>query len=376
MKIVVAPDSFKEALSAAGVAGAIAEGIRQVVPNAEIVQLPIADGGEGTTDALIAATGGQRYEREVTGPVGLPVTASFGILGDGNTAVVECAAASGLERLPPSLRNPWSATTFGTGELLQAALREGVQRVIVGLGGSATNDAGIGMLTALGAAFYSADDRLCWRGAEDVAAIARMDLSKLDPRLQQVQIDVACDVSNPFVGDSGASAVFGPQKGADADMVKRMDKALAGFSDKVKSELGVDLQRLPGSGAAGGLGGAFHAFLGGELRSGISIVLEAVKLSEHLKGCDLVITGEGRIDHQTVFGKAPAGVAAMAREAGVPIVALGGAVTADAQCSGVFDAVFSIMQGPASLDEALPQTALNLRQTAENIVRMGMALKG
>lgn len=375
MKIVVAPDSFKEALSAAGVAAAIAEGIRQVVPNAEIVQLPIADGGEGTTDALIAATGGQCYEREVTGPVGLPVTASFGILGDGNTAVVECAAASGLERLPPSLRNPWSATTFGTGELLQAALREGVQRVIVGLGGSATNDAGIGMLTALGAAFYSADDRLCWRGAEDVAAIARMDLSELDPRLQQVQIDVACDVSNPFVGDSGASAVFGPQKGADADMVKRMDKALAGFSDKVKSELGVDLQRLPGSGAAGGLGGAFYAFLGGELRSGISIVLEAVKLSEHLKGCDLVITGEGRIDHQTGFGKAPVGVAAMAREAGVPVVALGGAVTTDAQCSGVFDAVFSIMQGPASLEEALPQTARNLRQTAENIVRMGMALK-
>lgn len=374
MKVVIAPDSFKESLDAEGVARALAEGWRSAMPDAELVELPLADGGEGTTQALVAATGGELIGCTATGPLGNTVEAFWGRIGT-ELAVVECAAASGLDLVSRDARDPWHATTRGTGELILSATATGVKHIIVGLGGSATNDGGAGMLQALGIGMFTAEDEPIGPGASGVATLARIDLSTLDERLVGVRFEVACDVDNPLTGKEGASAVFGPQKGADPELVERMDAALVHYSGVVESCLGRAIDGMPGAGAAGGLGAALLAFLDAELKPGIEIVLDAVDMDRHLKGADLVITGEGRIDGQTARGKTPTGVARRACAQGVPCIALGGAVPTETAvlerlASEGINAVFPILPGVATLDEALSGAERNLRLCARNLAAL------
>ena len=369
MKILIAPDSFKESLSSEKVAAAIATGWRDVFPDADLVLLPVADGGEGTTEALVAATGGQLFRETVTGPLGGAVVATWGMLGDGRTAVIETAAASGLDLVAMNERDPWRATSRGTGELILAALGKNPERIIVGLGGSATNDAGAGLLQALGARLLDNNDDELDPGGGSLANLATLDLAGLDSRLAQIRFDVACDVDNPLLGDQGASAVFGPQKGASPEMVARLDTNLGTFARVLHSATGKDVVSVPGAGAAGGLGAAFIGVFDAHLKSGIDIVLDAVAIDRHLAGADLVITGEGRIDGQTGRGKTPVGVSRRARRQNVPVIALGGSITDDAV--GVHDqgieALFSIVPGVVSLDQALSDTAANLIRVTRNI---------
>lgn len=371
MKIVIAPDSFKESLSAQGVAKAIAEGWRLVLPDTEVVELPLADGGEGTTQALVSATGGVLEHKEVTGPLGKPVKGFWGRLG-GKRAVIECAAASGLDLVPRDQRDPWRATTRGTGELILAALDAGMTEIIIGLGGSATNDGGAGMLQALGARLRDEQGQDILPGAEGLESLASIDLSGLDKRLRNTRFQVACDVDNPLTGDQGASAVFGPQKGADAALVKRMDAALAHYGEAVTHCIGEKVDTIPGAGAAGGLGVAFLAFFNASLKPGIEIMLDAVDIDVQLEGADLVITGEGRIDSQTERGKTPVGVARRARQHGIPCIAVGGAVPDDVQVLETLSkqglkAVFPILPGVMSLEQALEEADKNLRLCGRNL---------
>ncbi len=369
MKILIAPDSFKESLSAEKVAAAIAAGFQSVFPAAEIIQLPVADGGEGTTAALVAATNGTLHKKTVSNPLGHPLEASWGELGNGSSAVIETAAASGLDLLPASARNPMLATTRGTGELILAALDQGMRHIIVGLGGSATNDGGAGLLQALGVGLLDKHGEEIPPGGAGLAALHSIDLSQMDARLAHVQFAVACDVDNPLVGEYGASAVFGPQKGADAAMVQQLDANLQHFADLILATTGKDVASIPGAGAAGGLGAAFLAFLPARLQSGIDIVLDAVAFDRHLRGADLVITGEGRIDSQTIRGKTPIGVSKRAKAQGIPVIALAGSVAADAGIvheHGI-TALFSVVPGVVTLDAALEQAAGNLYRTARNV---------
>lgn len=374
MKVIFAPDSFKESLSAPAVAAALARGFQRVIPQLEAVLLPVADGGEGTTEALVSATGGQLFEQVVTDPLGRPITAQWGLLG-GQTepmAVIETAAASGLHLLTLDERNPCLTSTFGTGELVRAALDAGVRRFIIGLGGSATNDAGAGFLQALGAQLLDQEGQALRPGGLALSGLQQIDLSQLDPRLASCRFEVACDVNNPLTGIKGASAVFGPQKGADAQMVAALDAALSHFAKLAEPVTGRDFSLLPGAGAAGGLGAALTGFLNAELRSGIDIVLDALDFDSYLNGAQLVITGEGRIDSQTIHGKTPIGVARRAKRQGLPVVAVAGSVSADAAVvyqHGI-DAVFSIMQGVATLPQALQEASSNLERTAESIARL------
>ncbi len=374
MKVIFAPDSFKESLSAPAVAAALARGFQRVIPQLEAVLLPVADGGEGTTEALVSATGGQLFEQVVTDPLGRLITAQWGLLG-GQTepmAVIETAAASGLHLLTLDERNPCLTSTFGTGELVRAALDAGVRRFIIGLGGSATNDAGAGFLQALGAQLLDQAGQALRPGGLALSGLQQIDLSQLDPRLASCRFEVACDVNNPLTGIKGASAVFGPQKGADAQMVAALDAALSHFAKLAEPVTGRDFSLLPGAGAAGGLGAALTGFLNAELRSGIDIVLDALDFDSYLNGAQLVITGEGRIDSQTIHGKTPIGVARRAKRQGLPVVAVAGSVSADAAVvyqHGI-DAVFSIMQGVATLPQALQEASSNLERTAESIARL------
>ncbi|SDO71809.1 glycerate kinase [Desulforhopalus singaporensis] len=369
MKIVIAPDSFKESLSAVEVANQISAGFRMVYPDAELVQLPIADGGEGTVDAMIAATSGSRVEIEVTGPLADPVAAFYGITGDGTTAVIEMAAASGLALVPEELRNPLLTTSYGTGELINHALDKGIRRFIIGIGGSATNDAGAGMLQALGVGLLDDSGRPIGFGGGELARIETIDISELDPRLRECDIQVACDVNNPLIGPEGASQTFAPQKGGDALMVSLLETNLAHFARRVADNLGQDIAALPGGGAAGGMGAALAAFGGGRLRPGIEIIIDAVDLKTALIDADLVITGEGRMDGQSIYGKAPVGVARVAAEHGIPVIALAGSLGQGAEkvldCS--IDAIFSISPGPGSLAKAFDEAAENLLFLARNI---------
>ena len=368
MKIVIAPDSFKESLSAPEAAAAIEAGFREIFPLADYITLPLADGGEGTVAALVAATGGAIVPVTVTGPLGEPVQAFYGLSGDGRTAVVEMAAASGLALVPPPLRNPLMTTSYGTGELIRAALAAGVKSVIVGIGGSATNDGGAGMLQALGVRLLDSDGGDLGYGGGELARLESIEGSGIDPRLQTVEIEVACDVTNPLLGDNGASAVYGPQKGATPEMVAVLDDNLTRFARLLRQDLGKDVAATPGAGAAGGMGAALLA-IGGVLRPGIDIVMEAVGLEEALRDADLVITGEGRIDGQTVSGKVPMGVARLAGRHGKRVIAIAGCLGEDADKvhdHGI-DAVFSVTPRPCSMEEALAGGADNLRRAARNI---------
>ncbi|MBB2203534.1 glycerate kinase [Gluconacetobacter takamatsuzukensis] len=369
MKIVIVCDSFKESLSALQVADAIEDGFREIYPDATYVKLPAADGGEGTAESLVLATGGRMLTREVIGPLGEPVTAAFGILGDGRTAVVEMAAAAGLMLVPRDRRDPMAATTYGVGQLILAALDEGCRHVILGLGGSATNDGGAGMAQALGVSLRDRDDVELPFGGGGLGRLARVELTGLDARLGRCRIEVACDVDNPLTGPSGASAIFGPQKGATPEMVRVLDDALAGYGRQVAAVTGRAVDAVAGAGAAGGLGAAALAFLDATLRPGVEIVMEALGLDAILSDADLVITGEGRIDGQTVHGKAPIGVARVARRHGRPVIGIAGSLGHDAarvHAHGI-DAVFSVVNRPCTLEEALAEAAANVRVTARNV---------
>lgn len=377
MKIVIAPDSFKESLSAAEAADAIRAGFYEIFPNAEYVLLPIADGGEGTVQTLLRGLGGEYKNACVSDPLGRPIDAKFGITPEG-VALIEVAAASGLERLAPSERNPLNASSRGTGELIIAALDIGLRRFVIGLGGSATNDAAIGILKAFGARMLDSNSQDVT--LKDLHRLEKIDLTGLDRRLHECQFELACDVDNPLCGPNGASAIFGPQKGATPEMVAILDQGLAHFASILQRDFNLqkDLIDLPGGGAAGGIGATLAAVLGARLRPGTDIIAEAIKLAELIDGAALVITGEGRIDSQTLRGKAPAGVARIARMKDIPVIALGGSVGADADAlyhAGV-NAVFGAVRTPCSLDEALRDAYLNLRSSARNIaaaIRIGQS---
>jgi glycerate kinase len=372
MRVVVAPDSYKGSMSAVEVADIIEKGLKTVFPDAEISKVPIADGGEGTVDAFLAALGGERRELEVTGPLGDKVKAFFGILPGGETAVVEMAAASGLPLVPPEKRNPLVTTTYGTGELIKAALEAGCSTIIVGIGGSATNDGGMGMAQALGIGFYDSRGEELGFGGENLGKLAKIEMAGLNPKVKTAKILVACDVDNPLCGPHGASAVFGPQKGATPEMVEVLDRDLACFARVIKEQAGADIFNMPGAGAAGGLGAGLVGLLGAELRPGIEIVIENTGLAEKISGADLVITGEGRTDFQTARGKAPVGIARLAKKYQVPVIAISGSLGdgyQDVYEAGL-DAVFSIVPGPITLDMAMQKGKDYLLGQVVNIARL------
>lgn len=377
MKIVIAPDSYKESLSALAVATAIEQGFCEIFPMAEYVKLPVADGGEGTVEAMVAATQGEIVHVRVTGPLGESVEGFYGRSGDKESAFIEMAAASGLELVAPSQRNPLKTTSWGTGELIRHALDAGVNHIIIGIGGSATNDGGAGMVQALGAKLLNAQGEPIGPGGEALENISRIDISGLDKRLAGCRIDVACDVTNPLTGKEGATAVFGPQKGATPEMIARLDKALEHYAQVIARDLDVDVLSLEGGGAAGGMGAALYAFCGAHLRQGIEIVTDALDLDRQVADADLVITGEGRIDSQTIHGKVPVGVAKIAKRYNKPVIGIAGSLTADV---GVvhdhgLDAVFSVLYTICTLEEALENASENVRMTARNVaaaMKVGM----
>jgi len=370
-RYLCAPDSFKESLTAMEAARAMAQGIENADHDAEVRCLPMADGGEGTARALVDATGGSMRAVPVHDPLGRPVEGHFGLLADGTTAVVETAEASGLALLEAKERNPLIASSYGTGELMLAAVRSGAKRIIVGLGGSATNDAGAGLLQALGVRLLDKNGNDLAHGGAALANLTTIDISTMDPALKNVAITAACDVTNPLTGPTGASAVFGPQKGASQADVATLDAALAHFAQVIESRLGVAVNDVPGAGAAGGIGAALKGFLDAEFRPGIAIVIEQSGLDAAAQWADVVFTGEGSIDFQTKFGKTPAGVAETAKRHGKPVIAVAGHIGTgiDELHEVGIDAVFGIAPGAASLSELLADAAANVTRTTEQIVR-------
>ena len=372
MKIVIAPDSFKESMTAKEACEAIEKGMKIALPNAEFIKVPMADGGEGTTQSLVDATEGKMYFVETTGPLGEKVKSKFGILGNGEIAVLEMASTSGLELVPREKRNPMITTTYGTGELIKKAMDMGAKTILIGIGGSATNDGGAGMIQALGGKLLDENGKQISFGGGELSKIKKIDLSELDSRIKNIKFIAACDVQNPLTGETGAANVFGRQKGATEEMVKILDNNLKHYAELIRKDVKVDVENIPGAGAAGGLGAGLMAFLNAELRKGIDIVVEYSKLEEKIKGADFVITGEGSIDSQTRFGKTPYGVVSVAKKYGVPNITLAGNVSKDIEIlyDYGFDAIFSITQGVDNLDNALKNGKVNLEKTAENIARL------
>lgn len=369
---LLAPDSFKESMTSRQVCQAMAQGIKQADPQAGIISVPLADGGEGTTDALVSATHGSFKHVTVNGPLGRPTAASYGILGDSQTAVIEMAMASGLEMVPIDQRNPWLTTTYGTGELIKDALGQDVDRIIIGLGGSSTNDGGAGMAQALGAHLLDSNGQELPVGGGALKDLARIDVSDLDPRLKQVKIILASDVTNPLTGPQGASYVFGRQKGADTDMVKRLDQNLHCFAQIVKRDLGQDVENQPGAGAAGGLGAGLMAFANGEMQRGIDLVIKLTNLEAKVQQADYVFTGEGGTDFQTHFGKAPFGVAQLGKKYHKPVISFAGYLGDDIEklYADGFTAFFSITSGASDLQTALAKGPKNMTRTVTNVVRL------
>ncbi|ASL62990.1 glycerate kinase [Bacillus cereus] len=369
MKVVIASDSYKESLKAIEVCEAIERGFRAIFPNAKYVKIPIGDGGEGTVESLVDATGGRIISISVTGPLRESVQAFYGVSKDKKTAFIEMAAASGLQHVPVEKRNPLITTTKGTGELILHALNQGAEYIILGLGGSATNDGGAGMLAALGVRFINDKGEVIDPSGGTLHLIVAIDFSQMDPRLKGVKIEAACDVDNPLVGMQGASFVFGRQKGANVEMMKELDENLKHYANILKRYVSSDVSEIPGAGAAGGMGAAVISVLKGDLRRGIEIVLDYTNFDKHIEDADLIITGEGRIDEQTAYGKAPVGVAGRAKRFSVPVIAIGGSVSSD--YSAVYekgiDAVFSITTRPMTLEEAYRVAEENIEMTTKNI---------
>jgi glycerate kinase len=378
MKIVLAPNALKGCLSAAKAADAMARGVLRACPAADIALAPVADGGDGLTEVLVDALHGEIRTITVTGPLGDLVQASFCHVPAHRLAVIEMAAASGLALLSRDRLDPMRTTTFGVGELIAAALDLGVSHLIVGIGGSATNDGGTGMATALGARFLDAGGRTVEPVGGALAAIRRIDPDGLDPRLARVRVEAICDVDNPLLGERGPARVYGPQKGATPAQVRELDAGLANLAAVIERDLGLDVRELPGAGAAGGLGAGLRAFLDAELRRGVDVVLDLVGLDEHLRGADLALTAEGRIDAQTAFGKAPAGVAERARARGVPCIAIAGGIGNGLESLYALGirAVFSLCPGPVSLEQALVAGGDYLAATTEQVVRVFLAGRG
>jgi len=374
MRIVVAPNAFKGSLSALAAAKAIADGIRIADPDADLTLVPIADGGDGTVDALVAGADGQHRVLRVRGPLTDPVDADYGVIDGGKTAVIEMAKAAGLALVPQDKRDPRVTTTYGVGELLQLAYDNGARHFIVGIGGSATNDGGAGMAQALGYHLLDDEGHELPPGGLALKRLARIHVGGVHANWKDAEVDVACDVTNPLTGPSGASAVYGPQKGATPEMVAELDAALKHLAEIIRRDLRVDVEPLPGAGAAGGLGAGLVAFTGARLRPGAEMVMEALKLDERIKGAHLVITGEGRLDSQTArFGKGPAAVARHARKAGIPVVGLGGSVADEAELRLLFDGLEATVVEPCTLDEAIAQAEPLLARAASRVMRLLLA---
>lgn len=371
--VVLAPDSFKESMSAQKACAAMERGIRKVLLDAEVIQVPMADGGEGTIDALVASTGGTRIEVEVSGPIPTEkITTYYGLLADKKTAVIEMAKANGLECLKIEKRNPLLTSTYGTGEIIKAALDQGVEKIIIGLGGSATNDGGAGMAQALGVHLLDATGKELSVGGGSLKNLAKIDGSTIDPRIKTTEILIASDVDNPLTGPNGASVIFGPQKGATPAMVKELDQNLAHYAAIIKRDLANDIQMIPGAGAAGGLGAGLLAFTSATIRSGVELVIEYTQLAEKIAKADYVFTGEGGMDFQTKFGKTPYGVAQVAKKYNKPVFACAGFIGNQVEtlyAEGI-TAIFGILAKASSLEEALQEGEENLERTVENIVRV------
>jgi len=372
-KIIIASDSFKGCLSSLEVARAAEEGIRKVLPNCEVVGIPVADGGEGTTEALVAAMNGRFVSCEVHDPLMNLIQVEYGILGDGLTAVIEMASASGLILVPPEKRNPMLTTTYGTGELIKNALQRGCRRFLIGIGGSATNDAGTGMLQALGFRFLDRNGNELGKGGQILEQIVCIDSEKAIPELLEAVFTIACDVNNPFSGENGAAFVYARQKGADDAMIHQLDKGLKQFATVIHVSMGKSIDAIPGTGAAGGLGGGFLAFLPAVLKPGIQMVLEALDFDNRIQNADLIITGEGKLDRQTGMGKTPAGILEAGKKQQIPVVAIGGSVEeTDALLQQGFLAVLSIQPGPVSLKQAMEKSFAyqHIERIVEQIIRL------
>lgn len=377
-KFVLAPDSFKESMSAKKVCESMAKGITKIYPDAEIIEVPMADGGEGTVDAIVTANNGQEIYINVLGPDGKnTVKAKYGFIPEKNTAVIEMAQASGLELLDKNERNPLLTTTFGTGQLVKNALDRGAKRLIIGLGGSATNDGGAGMAQALGVHFFDKNKNELPLGGGFLDKLSAIDITDLDQRLNNTQIILASDVTNPLTGPNGASQVFGPQKGANEEMVKTLDNNLHHYAEIIKQTLNKDIENIPGSGAAGGLGAGFLAFANSTIRPGAQIVIEENDLPDKIATADYVFTGEGGMDFQTKFGKTPFAVAQVAKKYNVPVYAVAGNVGKgiDSLYNSGFTAIFGILKSVGSLNDALKNGEENVTFTCENIARVIKSLE-
>ena len=372
LRIVISPQAFKHSIGAREAALAIQRGVLRAAPDAETILIPVADGGDGTLAALIDTTGGSYREATVTGPLGDAIQARWGVMGDGETAVIEMALASGLALIPDDRRDPRRATTYGIGELIRAALEDGYRRIIVGLGGSATNDGGTGMASALGARFRDAAGDPLPPGGAALTGLAHVDTTALDPALSETTIIGATDVTNPLCGETGASAIFGPQKGATPEIVAELDGCLANYARVVKRDLGIDVLHTAGSGAAGGLGAGLIAFTGAELRSGIDMICDVLDFDRHAPGADFVITGEGRADLSTAFDKAPVGIARRARQFGVPTVLIAGSLGPgyDTLYDHGIDAILPIGEELTDLASSLRRGAELLERAAERAIRL------
>ena len=374
MKVVIAIDSLKGSLSSMEAGMAIKDGILAAKPDAEVIVKPLADGGEGTTDALIEGMNGERIDLTVTGPMHTPVDAYYGYLKDTNTAVMEMASAAGITLVPDSEKNPLLATSYGVGEMINDAIQRGCRNFIIGIGGSVTNDGGIGMLKALGVRFLDENGEDAGEGGQALAKVARIDVSGMNPLLKECHIQVACDVNNPLCGENGSTYVYGPQKGVTEDMKKTLDEAMAHFARVTSETLENDYMNIPGAGAAGGLGYAFLAYTGATLTPGIELILDAVGLEEELSGADVVVTGEGRLDFQTAMGKAPVGVARLAKKYNAKVIAFAGSVTKEATACNKegIDAFFPILRGVCTLAEAMDPVAArnNMTATVEQVFRL------
>ena len=371
MKILIAPQAFKGSISAVDVAAAMREGVLRVLPDSDVSAVAVADGGDGTLETLVEGSGGEIHRIEVTGPLGERRTAEWGAMGDGATAVIEMARTSGLALVPDEKRDPLITTTFGLGEAIIHAIDAGFRRFIIGIGGSATNDAGAGMAQALGVRLLDSAGRDLEFGGAALSRLNRIDMSGLNDAVRNCEFLVACDVNNPLTGPTGASAIYGPQKGATSEMIERLDAALLHFAEVVKRDIGVEINDVPGAGAAGGLGGGMIAFTNGELRAGVDIVLDTVRLNDYLAGCNLVITGEGSMDHSTIYNKAPVGVAERAKRLGIPVVGISGSLGAgfqDVHEHGI-DALAAITAGPMTLDEASERAAELIANATEQVLR-------
>jgi glycerate kinase len=370
--IILAPDSFKESMTAKEVCIAMEKGIKKANSKITCIHVPMADGGEGTMQSLVDATGGMKYSANVVGPLGNEVEAEYGILGDGETGILEMASASGIQLVPVDKRNPLVTTTYGTGQLIKACLDRNIKRLLIGIGGSATNDGGAGVVQALGGKLLGKEGSEIGFGGGELGKLASVDLADFDSRLKNIKVEVACDVTNPLCGLKGASNVFGHQKGADPQMIEILDENLRHYADIIKEQFGKEVIDVPGAGAAGGLGAGLMAFLNGTLKNGIEMVVKYSELEEKIKSADMVWTGEGSIDSQTQYGKTPLGVARVAKKYDKPVIALAGKVGSNIEAlydMGI-DSIFCIMRGVATLEEALKDGKENIERTSENIIRL------